>query len=119
MTDNNGLECPFCSRQLMPPQEIVTKFSSTFTGWECECNAVYVYEESGHNLGDAYVDALGFLCGGDLDKALSLMPDIDYEVMEMTIDRRRNKLSDRGRRTGPTYIFIRLIKEQLNADNKR
>ena len=112
MTDNNGLECPFCSSLIMPPQEMVTRFGTTFTGWKCECGAVYVYEESGHNLGDAYVDALGYLCGNDLDKAWALIPEVDYEVREMTIDRRRNRFSDKGKKPGPTYIFIKMKKDK-------
>jgi len=113
MTDNNVLECPFCSRPIMPPQEMITKFGNTFTGWKCECSAVYVYEETGHNLGDAYVDALGYLCGGDLDKAWGLIPEVDYEVREMAIDRRRNRFSERGRKAGPTYIFIKMKKDKV------
>jgi len=108
------LTCPFCSAPVGDTQEIQTRFGNTFTGGICSCGAVYVYDRSGHNLGDAYVDALTFACRGDWDLAWSLTPDVDYEVIEKTHDARRSKYSTRagGRGRTPGYIFVRL-KESL------
>lgn len=109
---NNILVCPFCSRPIDEPCEIKTALGNTFTGGRCECRAVFVYDRSGHNLGEAYVDALAFACDGDWDKALSLIPDEDYEVKELGYDSRRNKFSSTQRRAKATFLFI-LVKNQL------
>lgn len=71
------LQCPFCENHLIRPVEINFK-SIELTGGICRCGAIYAFDRTGHNLGEIYMDALGFLCRGDLDKALSLGPD-DYE----------------------------------------
>jgi hypothetical protein len=105
---DNVLRCPFCSGPIAEPRELTSRFGSVFMGWKCSCGAVYVYDQSGHNLGDAYVDALIFACEGDADKAWSLTPDEDYEVMELGYDSRRGKFSQARKMKTPTYLFIRL-----------
>ncbi len=109
----NILQCPFCERPIEEPREIQSRFGSSISGGRCECGAVYVYERSGHNLGDAYVDALTLACEGDMDKAWSLTPDKDYEILELTYNTRRNKFGresvSRGK-PSPVYLFIRLKK---------
>jgi len=73
------LQCPFCDNFLARPVDI--NFGSlALTGGICRCGAVYVLDRTGHNLGEIYLDALGFLCRGDLDKSLSLGAD-DYNEM--------------------------------------
>jgi hypothetical protein len=109
------LECPFCRRPIGEPQEITSRFGSTFSGGKCDCGAVYVYDESGHHMGDAYVDALGFAYDDDLDKAWSCNPGEDYEIVELSYDRRRNKFvrdvtGGRGR-TIPAFLFLLVKKE--------
>jgi hypothetical protein len=103
---DNMLQCPFCSRTIDEPAEIKTGFGSSFTGGKCECGAVYVYDRGGHNLGEAYVDAMAYACNGDWDKAWSLVPDEDYEVRELSFDSRRNKFSGMRRGVTPTFMFI-------------
>ena len=106
------LNCPFCSRPLDPPVEIKSRFGSSFEGGKCGCGAVYVYDSTGHNLGDAYIDALGLVCDDDMEKAWSLTPDKDYTVLELGYDRRRNKLGGdpKPRKNSPVYLFILLNK---------
>jgi hypothetical protein len=103
------LECPFCRRPISEPEEITSRFGNTFSGGRCECGAVYVYDQSGHNLGDAYVDALAFACKDDLDRAWKLTPGEDYDVIELSYDARRQRfvreLPVRGRRT-PVFLFL-------------
>jgi len=101
------LKCPFCSRPIEEPAEIRTRFGNTFTGGRCECGAVYVYDRSGHNLGDAYVDGLTYACNGDAGRAWSLTPDVDYEIVELGYDTRRKRFSDARRKT-PTFLFIQI-----------
>ena len=110
---DNSINCPFCEQPISEPLEIKTSFGSTFTGGKCGCGAVYVFDRGGHNLGDAYVDALAYACNNDWDKAWSLIPDEDYEVREFSYDRRRHRLKSIPKRgVIPTYLFI-LIKKPL------
>jgi len=102
------LRCPFCERPMTEPGEIKGRFGNSFTGGACECGAVFVYDRSGHNLGDAYVDALTHACGGDWDKAWNLTPDEDYEIRELNYDSRRNKFSGGRRGTAGAFVFIRI-----------
>ena len=108
---DNVLRCPFCERDLDEPQEIMTRFGNMVSGGKCECGAAYVYERSGHNIGDAYVDVLGLACDGDMDKAWTLTPEEDYEVKELSYNTRRNKFGreslSRGK-VGPVYLFVKL-----------
>ena len=111
--ENSILRCPFCDNPIEEPKELRSSFGSTVTGGRCACGAVYVYDRSGHNMGDAYVDALNLACEGDLDKAWSMTPDEDYEILELTYNTRRHKFGreavSRGR-PSPGFIFVRLKK---------
>ncbi len=111
--DDNLLRCPFCSSLLVSPGEILTRFGSSFEGGRCGCGAVFVYDRGGHMLGDAYVDALGLLCDDDWDRAWSLAPGEDYEVIELGYDSRRKKFGGEPRRraNSPVFLFLRLKKE--------
>lgn len=111
-----GLCCPFCEEPVGALQEITTRFGNTFTGGKCTCGSVYVYDGSGHNLGDAYVDGLAYACDNDWDKAWSLVPDEDYEIRELCADTRRNKFLTVRRGSKCTYLFIRLNQDK-NPDN--
>lgn len=106
--NGTGLRCPFCEEPVGALQEITARFGNTFSGGTCSCGAVFVYDGSGHNLGEAYVDALAYACGNDYDKAWSLVPDKDYEVRELCADTRRNKFLATRRGSKCTYLFIRL-----------
>ena len=72
--EDSILRCPFCDSPIEEPQEMMSSFGSTITGGRCTCSAVYVYDRTGHNMGDAYVDVLNLACDGDLDKAWSMTP---------------------------------------------
>ncbi|MEW6109581.1 MAG: hypothetical protein AB1632_10505 [Nitrospirota bacterium] len=108
---DNIIRCPFCNSPIEEPREIASRFGDIISGGKCGCGAVYVYDRSGHNLGDAYVDGLNLACNGDMDKAWSLMPGEDYEIIESSYDARRNRLgrtsASRGK-LSPTYLFLRL-----------
>ncbi len=117
LSSDNILRCPFCSRPLDETREIKARFGNTFTGGACECGAVFVFDRSGHNLGDAYVDALTYACNEDWDKAWSLNPDEDYEVKELSYDSRRNKFSGNPRRSAGAYLFI-LLKNAIRGNDE-
>jgi len=110
---DNILRCPFCERPLGALEEIMTKFGNVISGSRCECGAAYVYDGSGHNVGDAYVDCLTLACEGDLDKAWTLQPGEDYDLKEFIYDATKNRFSTesvgRGRRA-PVYLFVKMKK---------
>lgn len=116
--DDSALKCPFCSRLLTSPGEINSRFGSSFEGGRCDCGAVFVYDQGGHTLGDAYVDALGFLCDDDWDKAWSLVPGEDYELVELGYDSRRRRFGGEPRRrsNSPVFLFLRLKQNSASAD---
>lgn len=118
MQTANILDCPFCSRVLDEPREITTDIGSTFSGGRCACGAVFVYDRSGHNLGDAYVDVMAYACDYDWERAWSLVPGEDYEIQELNHDTRRNKYTRAQRRNIPTFLFVRLKKggEEMNKE---
>lgn len=111
--EDSILRCPFCDTPIGEPEEIMSRFGNTITGGRCACGTVYVYDRTGHNMGDAYVDVLNLACDGDLEKAWSLVPNEDYEILELTYNTRRHKF---GRETvsrgklSPSFLFVRLKK---------
>ncbi len=107
---SNILNCPFCDRLIDEPREIKTSLGSILTGGKCECGAVYVYDRGGHNLGEAYVDLMAYACNDDWDMAWSLIPDVDYELRELTYDRRQKKFANSQKKITPTYLFVLLKK---------
>ena len=108
-------KCPFCGRSFESPREIKAEFGNVFTGGKCECGAVYVFDRSGHNLGDAYVDGLVFACNGDWEAAWKLIPDVDYTIKPFYYDRETHQLNEGGRRAGRSmenFLFIVLNKKE-------
>ena len=72
-------KCPFCHNSVEPPKEVEPKRLGDFAYGKCQCGAVYVYDVTGHNLGAAFVEALGYGCNFDWDLAWELVPNEDYE----------------------------------------
>jgi len=71
--------CPFCDSPIDRPKKVEPRRLGDFDYGACECGAVYVHDVTGHNLGAAWVEALGFACNDDWDLAWSLAPGEDYE----------------------------------------
>jgi len=101
------LQCPYCDNYLRAPIDIHFK-TVELTGGICTCGSIYVFDRTGHNLGDIFMDALTFACRGDIDKALSLDPE-DYETDDYDYDLHANTLG-RTSRTGKAgkLVFVRL-----------
>lgn len=113
MARARALQCPFCETHLRAPIEINFK-DLNFTGGICPCRAVYVLDESGRALGEVFLDALAFVCRGDIDRSLQLDPD-EYETVELDYDQHANTI---GRRGSPAKIskllFVRLKEHDEN-----
>ncbi|MGO9614076.1 MAG: DVU0298 family protein [Dissulfurispiraceae bacterium] len=76
-------ECPFCKRTIDRPDNRRTDFGEILSG-TCKCGAVYVCDPTGHNTGEAYMEALAVM-RGNWDIQL-LQPDLDYQVSDMEYD---------------------------------
>ena len=107
MARSRPLQCPFCDNFLIAPVDIKTK-TIELTGGICRCRAVYVLDRTGHNLGEIFMDALTFVCKGDIDKVLSLSPD-DYDTVEYDYDMHANTVGRRSK-TGKLckLLFVKL-----------
>lgn len=80
MTDreyHRAFTCPFCGKAPEEPHTIKMRFGETMGG-RCSCGAVYVYDETGRMLGEAFTDALALLYGEDYDAAFGA-PEEAYE----------------------------------------
>ncbi len=119
--------CPFCERPIAPPRDLNPKHIGDFSFGACECGAIYVYDVTGHNLGAAFSEALGFACDGDWDLAWDLIPGQDYEdALIEGYDHNEHLVHptgrDReGRRVKGALTFIRLGSEfqALKAEGVR
>ncbi len=76
-------ECPFCGRYIARPEETRTEFGEVLSG-KCDCGAVYVCDPTGHNAGEAYMEALA-MAKGDWDINL-IGEEADYQTQDMGYD---------------------------------
>lgn len=104
--------CPFCNSPFDLPATIRTEFGE-FTGGICRCGAVYSYDPTGHNMGEALLDALIFACDNDWDKFYSIGFE-DYSEAVFNYDINIHRLwgvRDIRREEGGKIIFIKIKKE--------
>ncbi|MCL4476059.1 MAG: hypothetical protein M1508_07530 [Nitrospirae bacterium] len=102
--------CPFCATLIKAPEEIKTE-TGGFIGGRCECGAVYVCDPTGHNVGEAYLDALTYACGEDFMTFDSLNAGENYREAVFNYDLRAHKLwevRDIRRDYSGKIIFIQL-----------
>ena len=77
---DESARCPFCSGPLPMPEAIRTE-TGEFIGGRCECGAIYACDPTGHNVGEAYLDALIYASGGDWNKVQSLDAESFHEAV--------------------------------------
>ncbi|HWR59649.1 MAG TPA: hypothetical protein VN328_12250, partial [Thermodesulfovibrionales bacterium] len=85
--------CPFCKSAFKMPERVKTA-SGDFIGGRCACGAAYACDTTGHNVGEAYLDALSYACGDDLDKVYSLDSDKDYSEAVFNYDLNSHRLRE-------------------------
>lgn len=116
--------CPFCDRIIEPPQELEPKRLGDFAYGKCDCGAVYIYDVTGHNLGAAFVEALGYGCNFDWDLAWGLLPDEDYQEKHIEqYDLKTHLIHPSGRtederRVRGVLTFIRFTEEVRSLKNQ-
>ncbi len=71
--------CPFCGAEIAAPREMAGKQWYDFSGGACDCGAVYALDPTARNGGAALLQAMLMACDGDMDCAMSLNPDTDYD----------------------------------------
>ncbi len=76
-------ECPFCGRIISQPAEAKTEFG-TVTAGSCECGTIYVCDLTGHNTGEAYMEALALARGNW--QINDMGEDVDYETCDIDYD---------------------------------
>jgi hypothetical protein len=102
-------ECPFCGRYIVRPETTRTEFGEVLSG-KCNCGAVYVCDPTGHNTGEAYMEALA-MAKGDWDIGL-MGEDLDYQGEDMDYDlksHRRLYSAGMGEARGK-LVFVKLKK---------
>ncbi|UCD86227.1 MAG: hypothetical protein JSV01_00125 [Desulfobacterales bacterium] len=72
--------CPFCAEPFGRPPESHPNREGDFYKWVCLCGAIGAYDATGHNLGDALMEAIASAYDDDWEKALSMEADKDYEI---------------------------------------
>lgn len=104
--------CPFCNAVIHLPLTIRTEFGDV-TGGNCGCGAVYTCDLTGHNMGEALLDALVLACNNDWDRVFNLSSE-DYSeaVFNYNINTHRIRdIRDFRRDQGGKIIFIRIKKQ--------
>lgn len=82
-----------------------------FIGGRCDCGAVYACDPTGHNVGEAYLDALTYACGEDWNKFKFLNSDKNYREAVFNYDLRTHRLwniRDIRRDYSGKIIFIKI-----------
>jgi hypothetical protein len=71
--------CPFCRAEILRPVEIEGGQWYEFSGGYCKCGAVFALDPTARNGGGAFLQALLMAADGDMDRAMSLSEDEDYD----------------------------------------
>ena len=86
-------ECPFCGKYISKPAPTRTEFVEIISG-KCECGAVYVCDPTGHNVGEAYGDAMALATG---DWNIGELASDSYDMKEMSYDlKSHSRISAKG-----------------------
>lgn len=108
--------CPFCGQNVPPPEAPRERKMVEFTQGACQCGAVFVSDQTGHNLGSAMVECLVLACHGNWELAWDLTPEEDYltgqvdnydELTHQVIETRNLE----GRAVRGVLYFVRLHRD--------
>ncbi|MBF0566413.1 MAG: hypothetical protein HQK89_14375, partial [Nitrospirae bacterium] len=106
--------CPYC-REFFPRPAEVSTLLGFFSGGTCSCGSVFVYDASGKNMGEAFMDALAYACGDDWDMASSLEASRDYQDYYINYREYNHTVSPDSYTNNPfekcgNLVFVKLIK---------
>ncbi|MBI3592653.1 MAG: HEAT repeat domain-containing protein [Nitrospirae bacterium] len=96
-------ECPFCGLTVERPETTKTEFGEVLSG-RCRCGSVYVCDPTGHNAGEAYMEALA-LAKGDWN-----LDSMEYEMIDMAYDlKTHQRIYSKGQSTlSGKLVFVKL-----------
>jgi hypothetical protein len=103
------LMCPFCKTVLTTTMEIETPYGESVEGGFCGCGTAFVFDRSGRNSGEAYMNAMALAYGWDYEAACE-GADGGFEEAVVRFDTRAMRyLKGEGGRfdRSPKYFFIR------------
>ena len=72
--------CPFCRAESAPPGEVEGGEWYDFAAGSCACAAVFAHDPTARNGGAVFLQALLMAAGGDMDRAMGLAENVDYDV---------------------------------------
>jgi hypothetical protein len=100
--------CPFCRAEIPPPGEVPGGEWFDFAGGCCACGAVFAHDPTARNGGAVFLQALLMANDGDMDRAMAMAEDVDYEVgyvQKYNVELHRLEPNSFG-----TLYFVRLRK---------
>jgi hypothetical protein len=107
--------CPFCSSKLERPKTIVLNVMESVQGGTCVgCNSIYIVDQTGKNLGEAMLQALG-LAAESLSKDISeMVMGEDYEDAVLNYDIRFHRSTgvSKGFMDGQGRLYIVNVKRR-------
>lgn len=108
--------CPFCGQNVPPPQATEQRKMVEFAMGACQCGAVFVSDQTGHNLGSAMVECLVHAAHDNWELAWDLTPDEDYltDQLENYDEDTHQVIETRnldGRAVRGVLYFVRLNQE--------
>lgn len=115
--------CLFCGKAIEPPESRITEFGDVIYG-RCDCGAIYVCEPTGHNQGDALLDAMLLVSPEGIE---NVEFGVNYELRERDYDLRTHQyVYMKTSRFQGRLFFIRPIKggamaqkiEKIKIDKK-
>ena len=78
--------CPFCLQWLPAPTRLTATYSLDSLGGRCDCGAYFVVDVTGRSGGQALLDVQTLACGGDVDRALKLREDEDFDLRSKPVN---------------------------------
>jgi hypothetical protein len=106
--------CLYCDKPLPKPRPLPLELESrSLDGGHCECGALFLVDVTGKLGGQALIEGLTHLCGGDSDRALALQADVDYDIQKVGYRPRTHSIEPRMPPRGgygmPKLWFFKLL----------
>jgi len=72
--------CPFCRAEILGPVEVEGDEWYDFAAGFCTCGAIFTHDPTARNGGAVFLQALLMAADGDMDRAMGMAEDVDYDV---------------------------------------
>ena len=72
--------CPFCRAGIAPPAEVEGGEWYDFAAGSCTCGAIFAHDPTARNGGAVFLQALLMAADGDMDRAMGMAEDVDFDV---------------------------------------